>query len=1018
MRVRGLSLSLAILVGITLVPALASQSAGSEKSFSGWTRSGTGAVTDIAVGDLDGDGTGEVVVGGRGVGVIDSSSPETGRYRWTNKWIQPDGTASEGDWEFVREMEIADVTGDGKIDVVVGADNGFYLLDALTGETLWTWFDHRDETSTTHESFRSGANDMALADFNGDGTKDVVFGDLFDDGITAIDVKNRELLWFFPRQGPIMDIHAADLNGDSAPDVVVVGGAGDPGEIGVVAISGLGAPLWSQPYLGPGILGGAGGLTGDPVVIDVGSVLPGPTNQVVIGGANGQISVFEAATGTLRQAWATPRSVWDLALAEVDGDDQKEIVATHTDLSREPVGGGVGAYDGTGAPLWTQEAAGPPFDLELGANPNELIVGGGFDTPNGRAEKDGFVQLMKLGLTDTQRVIWTKLVTEHVKSVAQGDVHGQPTIVAGQNKEGDVAAFDASGNERWSYRTGGRIEELTTADLDGTGPREIIEVADDSAVAAHDSSGDLLWTKRVPGIGGSDVIEVAAANLDAEPTDEVIVGTWEMDGAAVRGRVHTYDADGAALWSVDQPGAVHSLNVTDIDGDADQDVITTTAIEGQVGRYTAAGGMVWETPIDAGIGVVTTLAYVNGDGVKDVIAGTKRFGPLGDMFAIDGANGDLLWHREGDPGVPGDSDGPILYGINWFSAKDNEIALGDVAGRVYEIDPATGAQVDWIATPGGSSWDGGWTIDANGDGTRDVVSASEDNATRVLSGVDGSVLWTTETPDIDHDRGFQVETVAVGDKAVIATGTFGIKSYLQLLDAKDGDELSKTPLHSFVLEVTTADLSEDGVPEVLVGAGWNLHVLKVPLAAPPPTPGNATTDLIRDRSVVGYKQPFDLEGTVARDANCTGPLTVEILKRTTGSTSFTQVGAAGVAPDNTWSLGISSQRSAAYIARVATTATCVGAQTAPVAVGVRARLEIIKLRSCPTDATVIGRVLPNLRGSKVLLQRRRGSAWKTVTTDRLSASSRFALKLGSCKGTYRVFWPKQASNESATARLG
>lgn len=806
-------------------------------------------VTDVVVADLDGDGSGETVVGGRGVGVIDEDSITTGRYRWTNKWIEPDGTRGEGDWDFAREMQVVDVTGDGRNDVVVGADNGLYVMDALTGESVWTWFDHRDDPQGGHAPQSDGANDIAVADLNGDGTKDVIFADLFDDGVTAVDVKNERLLWFFGRRNGItMDVHAADLNGDGGSDVVVTGGARDLAEIEVTAISGAGVHLWSQPYLGPGLLDG-GGLKGDPVVIETGQVLAGLTTQVVIGGGNGQVSVFDAATGNPQRVWATPRPVVDLVLAEIDGDAQKEIVATATDRSREPEGGSVVAYDGAGALLWSQTAAGPPFDLEVG-NPdgvsgNELIVGGGFHTPDGRSEQDGFVQLMELGIATTQRVRWTKLVTEHVKSVDHGQVNGEPTIVAGQNLEGDVIALSPTGAERWLYRTGGRIEQLTTADLDGSGLPEIVEVADDSAVSVHDATGNLLWTKRVPGIGGPDVINVGTANLDAEASDEIVVGTWDFNrDDAIGGRLHAYDADGSSLWSVDQPGAIHSLRLADIDGDGQTDVLSGTAIGGQVGRYDAAGQPVWEKDLDTGTSVELALVEITNDGVEDVIAGTKRFGPLGDLYALDGSSGELIWHRDGDPGVPGESDGPIVYGVNWISVDGDRVVLGDLVGRVYPIDPATGEPSAWLAHPGGSSWNGGWTIDANGDGVRDVVSVSQDDATRIFSGADGSELWKTDTPESDHDSGFRVTTVDYEGQAVIATGTFGSGvSNVQMLDARTGEQLSVTPLHSYVIDIISADLSGEGVPEILVAAGWNLHALRSPLIAPTesPTPGPTET---------------------------------------------------------------------------------------------------------------------------------------------------------------------------------
>lgn len=51
-----------------------------------WTRHGTGDVAGLLTADLDGDGTGEVMVAGRGVGTVGEPSLETGRFRWAQKW--------------------------------------------------------------------------------------------------------------------------------------------------------------------------------------------------------------------------------------------------------------------------------------------------------------------------------------------------------------------------------------------------------------------------------------------------------------------------------------------------------------------------------------------------------------------------------------------------------------------------------------------------------------------------------------------------------------------------------------------------------------------------------------------------------------------------------------------------------------------------------------------------------------------------------------------------------------------
>ncbi len=812
----------AVLLLAMLPPAArASSDDAPGQGFESWVRSGTGMVTDIVTSDIDDDGISEVIVGGRGVALADAASRGKGRFKWSNKWIQPDGSHAQGDWDIVSEMAVADVTGDGIDDVVVGAGEAPYVMDGDTGEAVWTFSDN-DYASPTEPHFEAsdGAWRIAVADLNGDGTKDVAFADLWDDGVTAVDIKNDSRLWYVARTGAVMDMHAGDVNLDGAPDIVVVG-APTTTNFEVSAIAGnTGVTLWSQPFLGlPDLTIGDLDVKGDPVAIEIGNVLPGATPQVIVGGATAEVEVMDGASGLPLAFWKTPLPVIDMVLTEIDGDAQQEVITTATDLSREPTGGSVVAYDGGGALLWTQEAAGPPLDLELanvdGSAGDELVVGSGFRTPDGRSELDGAVEVMDVALLTTDRVEWTQLVPEWVATVTVGEFQGEPVILGGQGQEGGVAAFSGDGEKIWKLRTGGRIEMVAPANLDGHGTAEIIEVADDSFVAAHDASGDTLWEARVPGLNGPDVIEVVATDLGAGPTDEIVVGTFDFGFAdEYNGHIHAYSSDGDKLWSIGQPGAVNALIADDMDSDGATDIVTATSIEGHAGRYAADGGTVWETAIGTGTHAEAVVADINSDSVKDVIVVTKEWNFTGQMYGLDGVDGSELWYRA------------VPRGLNWIDLEAGRVAVGDLSGGVYEIDPVDGSDV-WFAETGSSSWDGGWTIDVDTDGAADVVSTTELGATHAISSSDGSVMW--EAPTTEAQRGFQVTTVSGPDGPLIVAGTFSGRgpSAIQVLDAFTGAEHWSVLTHSYLMDIIGVDLSGDGIDEIVAGAGWNLHALTV-----------------------------------------------------------------------------------------------------------------------------------------------------------------------------------------------
>ncbi|MCU1378916.1 MAG: hypothetical protein JWN29_1899 [Acidimicrobiales bacterium] len=181
--------------------------------------------SSAALADVNGDGAAEVIVGG------DSTPGAPVDFR--GGMVRAVTATGRSLWEFrindiVRSSPaVGDIDGDGKLEVVFGAGDYYhasdntsvFAVDAATGRLKW----RRATNGVT-------AGAPALADINGDGRLDVAIG-TFDGGgsVYALDGRTGGDLNGFPQAsggGAVLGgVVTADVNGDGAQDLFVPTGA-------------------------------------------------------------------------------------------------------------------------------------------------------------------------------------------------------------------------------------------------------------------------------------------------------------------------------------------------------------------------------------------------------------------------------------------------------------------------------------------------------------------------------------------------------------------------------------------------------------------------------------------------------------------------------------------------------------------------------------------------------------------------------------------------------------------------
>jgi outer membrane protein assembly factor BamB len=255
-----------------------------------------------AIGDVDGDGQLEVVVGSddKNVYVLDGA---TGAEKWRFPTLAK-----------VRSSPtLADIDGDGQLEIVIGS-NQIYALDARARRRKWAY----TLQTTTFSS-------AAIGDIDGDGQLEIVIGS-YDNIVYALQGRTGKLKWQFHAGNQVESSPAlGDIDGDGQIEVVF--GAGfirEGGPKGVYALRGRdGRQKWfysigvdqrviSSPALGD--------VDGDGRI------------EVVIGSNAGTLFVFDGQ-GRVKYTHQAEKFIESSpALGDIDGDGRIEIIVGSHDF--------------------------------------------------------------------------------------------------------------------------------------------------------------------------------------------------------------------------------------------------------------------------------------------------------------------------------------------------------------------------------------------------------------------------------------------------------------------------------------------------------------------------------------------------------------------------------------------------------------------------------------------------------------------------------------------------------------
>lgn len=644
----------------------------------------------VALGDINGDGSLDVVIGHFGQNVLYLNI--AGVFGAEPDWISRETNSTAA-------LALGDVDGDGDLDLVCG--NSTTSGEAGEANTLYLNVGGvLDSVPVWRSAIANSTANVKLGDMDGDGDLDLVCGN------STISTSIQNTLYL-------------NIGGPTVFDTI---------------------PVWVSP------------TTRQTTVIELGDVDGDGDLDLVCGNSAQEnelyLNVGEPAFFEDQPAWRpTPRNAtFGVALGDVDADGDLDLLCGNRSLEAGQEMrlylniGGMTVFDTS--PAWSSDEATETSDVQLG----DIDGDGDLDIVCANNATVNMVYLNRGGVFDGSPT-WRSNSTNLSSRVALGDIDGDGDLdVCYGNLNQRTTLFENIAPELgempvWSSMVR-NTKSVALGDMDGDGDLDL--------VCGNFGNGNTIYLNNGGGFAdvpcewshGDDTYAIALGDIDGDGNIDIVSGNFGQPNT-----VHSGACDAVLMWSAPTPYYTQAVVLGDVDGKNGLDLVCGNAGQANM-LYINNGGTLdslaaWvskptnsttsmalaDVDSDGDVDLVCGNAgqpntlYLNVDGVFDTIPAWESDASLA-TFSVDVAD------------VDGDGDLDIVFGN---SGQRNSLYKNDGTntGRIFESTPG------WMSGPQNLTTSVSLE-DIDGDGDVDLVCGN--NGPNAVYRNDGGMLRTEPEP--------------------------------------------------------------------------------------------------------------------------------------------------------------------------------------------------------------------------------------------------------------------------------